>query len=99
MKIKDLVDYIPNSRNTKVIVDNPNHGAAILMAFDKGVEIPEHATNANVIVQLLEGTCEFTLKGEKNVLTEGDILVLAPEDKHSLYAPDRFKVLVTKINA
>ena len=99
MKLKDLIDYKQGDRNVKVIVDNPNHGASIMMAFDKGVAIPEHSTNANVIIQILEGTCEFTLKGEKNLLSEGDFLVLAPEDRHALYAPERFKVLVTKINA
>ena len=99
MKLREFIDYKSGERNVKVIVDNPNHGAAILMAFDKGVSIPEHSTNANVIVQILEGTCEFTLKGEKIVLNEGDFLVMAPEDRHSLYAPERFKVLVTKINA
>lgn len=99
MKLKDLIDYVPNERNVKVIVDNPNHGAAIIMAFDKGITLPEHSTNANVMVQLLEGTCEFTLKGELNVLHEGDVLVLAPDDRHSLHAPERFKVLITKINA
>lgn len=99
MKLKEIVDYKENDKNVKVIVDNPNHGAALVMAVDKGVSIPEHSTNANVIVQILEGTCEFTLKGELNVLKEGDVIVLAPDDKHSLHAPERFKVMVTKINA
>ena len=99
MKLKDVVDYVPNERNFKVLVDNPNNGASIVMAFDKGVKMPEHSTNANVIVHVLEGTCEFTLKGEVNTISEGDFLILAPGDLHSLYAPERFKVLVTKINA
>lgn len=98
MKLKELVDYVPNDRNVKVIVDNPGKGTSLIIAFDKGVEIPTHSTNANVLIQLLEGTCEFTLEGEKNVLQEGDFLLLPPDAKHSLYAPERFKVLVTKIN-
>lgn len=99
MKLKDLIDFKAGERAVKVIVDNPEHGAGLVMALDKGVSIPEHSTNANVLVQVLEGTCEFTLEGEKNVLNEGDFILLSPGAKHSLYAPEPFKVLVTKINA
>lgn len=99
MKLLDLIDYVPNERNFKVIVDNPNHGMVIMMAFDKGVKLPEHSTNSNVMVQVLEGCCEFTLKGEVNKLCQGDFIVLAPQDRHAIEATERCKVLVTKIDA
>ena len=99
MELKNIVDYREGEKVTKVLLDSPNHGALICMAFDKGLELPVHSTDSNVIVQILDGECEFTVEGRPCVLKEGDFLTLAPNTKHSLKAIQRFKILLTKINA
>lgn len=99
MKITDLIEYKAGERSNRVVLDSPNTGAVIAMAFDKGVSLPEHSTNAHVLVQILEGTAEFVIEGKVNVLNAGDFILLPPEMKHSVNAPERFKMLLTKINA
>jgi len=39
-----------------------------------GQEITEHSTPARALVQVLSGTCEFTLAGKKTPLRAGDLL-------------------------
>ena len=51
------------------------------------------------VVQILEGVCAFTLNGEEHMLNAGDYLVMQPDTPHSLRAPERFKMLLTKLNA
>ena len=99
MKTTDLIDYKPGERNFKVVLDSPNSGTVIAMAFDKDVNLPAHSTDSHVIVQILEGNCEFTIEGKVNQLKEGDFIMLAPNTKHSVHAPERFKMLLTKINS
>ncbi len=77
-----------------------NHsGLSLLMAVDKGLEIQTHTANADVLVQIIDGSMEFTLENEILKLKEGDALTITPGVKHSLKATERFKVLVTKLNA
>ncbi len=77
-----------------------NHsGLSLLMEVDKGLEIQTHTANADVLVQIIDGSMEFTLENEILKLKEGDALTITPGVKHSLKATERFKVLVTKLNA
>lgn len=98
MKLTDQIDYIAGQRNAKVIVSD-NNGMAVLMAFDKGIVLGTHTTHAHVLVQILEGKCDFTVKGNVQHMSAGDYLLMEPDTEHSLAAPEQFKVLVTKINA
>lgn len=70
-----------------------------MMAFDKGAEIATHTAHAVAVVQILEGTCLFTLNGEERILEAGGYLVMQPDVPHSLRAPERFKMILTKLNA
>lgn len=97
-RLKDEVSYVEGTIVKKDILHN-NSGISILMAVDKGLEIPTHTANADVLVQIIDGSMEFTLGHEVIALNEGDALTISPGVKHSLKATERFKVLVTKLNA
>lgn len=98
MKLKDELDYAAGQVAHKVIAKNDS-GVVILMAFDINAKIDTHIAPAVAIVQILEGTCLFTLDGKELTLKAGDYLVMQPETPHSLRAPERFKMLLTKLNA
>lgn len=95
--IKEL-DYSPGQIANKVIAKNDS-GMVILMALDKDMAIATHTAHAIAVVQILEGVCVFTINGEERLLNAGDYLVMQPETQHSLRAPQRFKMLLTKLNA
>lgn len=96
MKLTDEVHYTPQGVASKVIVENSS-GMAIEMALEKGASIGTHTAEADVLVQILEGVCEFTIEGTVHRLEAGDFITIPPATRHSLFAPERFKVLVTKL--
>lgn len=52
-----------------------------------------------MLVQVIDGSMEFNIEDKVLELKEGDALTMTPGVKHSLKATERFKVLVTKLNA
>ena len=98
MRLREQIDYVPGQVIHKVIAKNDS-GIVILMAFDKDASLATHTAPAIAVVQILEGTCAFTLNGNEMMLNEGDFLVMQPETLHSLRAPVRFKMVLTKLNA
>lgn len=97
MKLREQLNYLPGDIARKVLMQNAS-GVMIMMAVDKGKVIPTHTAAADVLVNVIEGECEFTLEGQTVVMTEGDFLTMKPGQQHSLRAPERFKVVVTKLN-
>lgn len=98
LKLKEELGYEEGKVAHKVIAKSPS-GIVILMTFDKDTYIDTHSAPAVALVQILEGVCAFTLQGEEMMLKEGDYLVMEPGMEHSLRAPERFKMLLTKLNA
>lgn len=98
MKLTDQIDYVAGQVTHKVVAKNDS-GLVILMAFDINAAIATHTAPAVAVVQILEGTCLFTLEGEELTLKAGDYLVMQPGTPHSLRAPERFKMCLTKLNA
>lgn len=97
MELKSEIDYAPGQIVNKVIAKNDS-GMVIMMAFDKNAAISTHTAPAVVVVQTLEGVCAFTVKNEEQMLKAGDYLVMQPDTPQSLRAPERFKMLLTKLN-
>lgn len=98
MKIKDELEYAPGQIANKVIARNAS-GMVVMMAFDKDAALATHTAPAVAVVQSLEGVCAFTINGEERMLQAGDYIVMQPGTPHSLRAPERFKMLLTKLNA
>ena len=97
MNLINQLNYSPGQVANKVIARNDS-GTVIMMAFDKDAAIPTHTAPALAIVQILEGVCAFTIDGTEQMLNAGDYLVMQPGTPHSLRAPRRFKMLLTKLN-
>lgn len=97
-RLKDRIPYADGSIAKEIVMQN-HSGLSLLMAVDKGLEIPTHTANADVLVQVIDGSMEFNIEDKVLELKEGDVLTMTPGVKHSLKATERFKVLVTKLNA
>jgi quercetin dioxygenase-like cupin family protein len=69
----------------------------MLLAFAAGQQRTEHSTPARALVQILSGSCEFTLAGEKRTLRSGDLLHMPPAFPHAVFATEPFSMLVTTI--
>ena len=70
---------------SRVIVNNDvlRH---VLFSFDAGQVLTEHASPRAVIVNLLQGKLNFNILGTDHILQAGDVIYLAPGDRHALEA-------------
>lgn len=62
------------------------HATNMSVAFwdvEKDAEVPEHSHMNEQIMHVLEGEFEFSLDGETKTYYSGDIVVIAPHQKHS----------------
>lgn len=68
-----------------------------LFNFAAGQELSEHTSKARALVQILSGTCAFSVNGTAHTLKTGDLLHLPPNAPHSVAASEEFSMLLTQI--
>lgn len=68
-----------------------------LFNFAAGQELSEHTSKARALVQILSGTCAFSVGATVHTLKTGDLLHLPPNAPHSVTAPEAFSMLLTQI--
>lgn len=68
-----------------------------LFNFAAGQELSEHTSKARALVQILSGTCNFSVGATVHALKPGDLLHLPPGAPHSLTAPEAFSMLLTQV--
>lgn len=84
----DMVAAIPvteSSTTSRVVVNNPAL-RVVVFAFDAGELLTEHSTPRAVVVHLLDGAIRFTVGDEEHHLVAGDVVYLAPGERHALVA-------------
>src|SRR6266571_3217272 len=57
-----------------------------LFHFAAGQELSEHTSKARALVQILSGTCAFSVDGTMQTLKPGDLLHLPPGLPHAVTA-------------
>lgn len=68
-----------------------------LFHFAAGQELSEHTSKARALVQILSGTCAFTVGGSVHALKSGDLLHLPPGAPHGVLATEAFSMLLTQV--
>lgn len=72
---------------SRVVVNNPLM-RVVVFAMDAGQQLTEHSSTRAVVVQLLSGTMTFTIAGNDHVLAAGDVIYLAPNERHAVVAEE-----------
>lgn len=89
-----------DGKQSKLLSDDAD-AKVILFAFAAGAGLPEHVAPLAVIIQVIQGTIEFTVEGhsqdrsETQVGTTGTWLKLPPQLKHSVKATTPALMLLT----
>lgn len=96
--VAGLVVYADDSIVSKTIVDKPA-GTITLFAFDKEQSLSEHTTPYDAVVQVLDGRARLTIGGDEKRVSAGEIIIMPGNVPHSVYAEERFKMLLTMIRA
>jgi quercetin dioxygenase-like cupin family protein len=96
--VADLVGYADDSIVSKTIVDKPA-GTITLFAFDKEQSLSEHTAPYDAVVQVLDGRARLTIGADEKRVSAGEIIIMPGNVPHSVYAEERFKMLLTMIRA
>ncbi len=67
-------------------------GSVTLFAFDAGQELSEHTAPFDAFVQVLDGTVELTIGGEKIVARRGETVRMPAGIPHAVRALEQFKM-------
>jgi quercetin dioxygenase-like cupin family protein len=93
-----LIDYSTDAIVSKTVLDKPS-GTITLFAFDKGQGLSEHTAPYDAVVVVLDGSAKLTIGGESQSVCAGQIIVMPADVPHSVYAHERFKMLLIMIRS
>ncbi len=96
---QDLTTLIapqPGAVVSRVLLKNPS-GSVTLFAFDADQELSEHSTPHDALVQIVDGTAEITIAGERHVADRGEALHLPANLPHALKARTAFTMLLVML--
>jgi len=87
------MDYLDGQVASKTLAQNSHHSLT-LFAFDKDEEISTHESGGDAMVIVLEGKGRITIDGKQYSVSEGQAIVMPAKVAHSVYAEERFKMLL-----
>lgn len=90
------VDYSDGSVVSKTITKKTT-GNLSLFAFDKGQGLSEHSAPFDAIIQILDGNAEISIDKKPYNLTAGQFIIMPANIPHSVFAHERFKMLLIMI--
>lgn len=96
VKVESLADYAPGSVVSRTLLKSPA-GSITLFAFDAGEGLSEHTAPFDAVVQVLDGSVDLTIGGERVVARAGETVRMPANVPHALHATERFKMLLTMI--
>lgn len=84
---------------TSRTVVNNDAVRVVAFAMDRGQELTDHCAPRPVVVQVIDGDVAFTVAGRRHELTAGDVVYLAPSERHAVVAltPCRFVLVMSMI--
>lgn len=94
LRYEDLVGYQDHQIVSMTLVQNSSVSMT-LFAFDQYEEIATHETSGDAIVQVLDGKAAITIDDTSFEVAAGEVLVLPANVPHSVFAVERFKMLLT----
>ena len=77
---------ISEEATTSRVVVNNDVLRTVVFTFDAGQMLTEHASTKAVVVTLLEGEMDFSIGERSERMKAGDVIYLAPGDRHALTA-------------
>jgi quercetin dioxygenase-like cupin family protein len=67
-------------------------GNITIFAFAKGQGLSEHTALFNAVVQIISGLAEVSIDGVRQLVGEGEMILMPANIPHALYATEAFKM-------
>jgi len=94
--LKEAVSIAEGGVVSKQFIKNKG-GNITFFAFDKGEGLSEHTTPFEAVVQIIEGKAEVSIGGKKNIVGEGELIIMPANVPHALQAIEPFKMCLTML--
>lgn len=93
----EQLPILTEATTSRVLVNNDvlRH---VVFSFDAGQVLTEHASPRAVIVQQLSGKMKFRIGEETQLLQAGDVVYLAPGDRHALECVEACHMALTLVD-
>ena len=69
------------------------------IAFDAGVELPDHMAGTPIIVQVISGEVQFTVGDATTTLSTGGSIFVEANVLHAVYAAQQARITVTFLSS
>lgn len=76
-----------------------DNGGVVMLAFKAGQQLETHTAPAEVMVNVLEGSIEFTMLEKTHKINAGEFLLMGADVPHSVKALADSKLMLVKIKA
>ena len=97
--LNDALPISDEATTSRVVVNN-DILRTVVFTFDGGQVLTEHSSPRAVIVTLLEGEMDFSIGERTERMGAGDVIYLAPGDRHALTAvtPCRMQLVMVDVD-
>jgi len=96
--LNESVEYASGGILSKTILKKET-GNISLFSFAKGEALSEHTAPFDAMIQVVDGKGEVTIGGMPYVLQSGEIIILPANIPHSVFAVEKFKMVLTMIKS
>ena len=96
--IVEILEYVPNSILMKTIIKKTT-GNITVTSLDAGEELTEKTLPFDCFVQIIDGSAQLVIKGEKFQLVLGEGIIIPAHASHSFNATEQFKMISTIIKS
>lgn len=96
--VVEILEYVPNSVLIKTIIKKTT-GNITVSAVDAGEELAEKTLPFDCFVQIIDGSAQLVIKGEKFQLVLGEGIIIPAHASHSFNATEQFKMISTIIKS
>lgn len=76
-----------------------NNGGVVLLALKAGQKLDEHLAPAELMVNVIEGSIEFTMIDKPHTINAGEFMLVGEGVPHSVVAKADSKVMLVKVKA
>lgn len=90
---------VTKEATTSRVVINNELLRVVMFAMDAEQELTDHSSARAVTVHMLEGEMRFTVGGTQHAMKTGDVIYLAPGERHAVIAdtPCRFALVMVDV--
>ena len=96
--LEKMLDYQDGSVVSRTLI-NKDIGTVTLFSFDKDEGLSEHTAPFDALVYVFDGEAEISISKQKNIVKEGQMIIMPAHEPHALKALSKFKMMLVMIRS